>query len=147
MGLAISPSAKRTITARYHTSENGCRTYPTYAASVSMKNNPLRTSFRSVTQATDSTCNGWIANNAAVNALGHKPARHTLKNQKEQNGRCGVQQHIGQMVSPRVQAKELTVQHEGNPSQRDPVLGMQAGKRPEKPCALNPCKTSGLSKT
>ena len=37
-----------------------------------MPNSPLSTSFRSVTQATDSTCSGWTAKMAAVNALGHK---------------------------------------------------------------------------
>ncbi len=36
-----------------------------------MKNTPLRTSFRSAIQATDSTCKGCKANTAATQALGH----------------------------------------------------------------------------
>ena len=37
-----------------------------------MKNSPLRTSFRSATQATDSTRNGWMAKMAATKALGQR---------------------------------------------------------------------------
>ena len=34
-----------------------------------MKNNVLRTSFRSEIHATDSTCSGWITKSAATTAL------------------------------------------------------------------------------
>ena len=39
-----------------------------------MKNKPLKTSFRSVTQATDSTRKGCSAKRAAAKALGHNRA-------------------------------------------------------------------------
>gem|GEM_PF-3964713 len=39
---------------------------------VSRKKNPLNTSLRSDTQATDSARNGWTANSAATNALRHR---------------------------------------------------------------------------
>ena len=38
------------------------------ASSVSMKNRPLKTSFRSTTHATDSARSGWMPNTAAANA-------------------------------------------------------------------------------
>jgi hypothetical protein len=39
---------------------------------VSRKKNVLNTSFRSATQATDSTCSGWSANSAATIPLRHR---------------------------------------------------------------------------
>ena len=36
---------------------------------VRNQKNPLNTSFRSATHATDSTCSGWIAKSAATTAL------------------------------------------------------------------------------
>ena len=68
IGLARSPSANSSRTAAYRS--GSCRrTYATYASSVSSQKNVLSTSFRSDTQATDSTCSGWIANSAATTAL------------------------------------------------------------------------------
>ena len=50
-----------------------------------MKNSPLRTSFRSATQATDSTRRGCSAKIAATKALGQKPAGHLPQHQEEEN--------------------------------------------------------------
>ena len=64
-----------------------------------MKNRPLSTSFRSVTQATDSTRSGWTANSAAASALGHKPAGHPPQRQEEEQRGGGVQEDVGEMMS------------------------------------------------
>ena len=56
-----------------------------------MKNSPLRTSFRSATQATDSTRRGWTANRAAAKALGQKIAGHPPQDEKQNDRRGGVQ--------------------------------------------------------
>ena len=50
-----------------------------------------------------------------------EPARHPPQDQKQQDRRRGVQQHIGEMVSPGLQPVNLAVQHVGHPRQRVPV--------------------------
>ena len=47
----------------------------------SMKKNALNTSFRSDTQATDSTRKGWMANTAATKALRHSRPGHLPQDQ------------------------------------------------------------------
>ena len=47
-----------------------------------MKKNALSTSFRSATQATDSTCSGCQANNAATQALRHSAPVMRLRTRK-----------------------------------------------------------------
>ena len=55
-----------------------------------MKNSPLSTSRRSATQATDSTCKGCRANNAATSALGQSAPviRHRTKNSVTADAAC-----------------------------------------------------------
>ena len=92
-----------------------------------MKNSPLSTSFRSATQATDSTRNGWMANTAATKALGQRSPVIRRRTRKRRIARGGVQQDIGQVVSAGViQSVELAIQHVGEPSQRVPVAGMSS---------------------
>src|SRR2546425_10261879 len=96
IGLLIKPSAKKRIVRAYQreawsvedfaaaphsTLDNASSpaldfglwtldfTYAPYAQSVNKKKNPLKTSFRSEIQATDSTLNGCQANSAATNKL------------------------------------------------------------------------------
>src|SRR6266542_2818305 len=57
IGFVINPNAKSRSSNRYRPNL-GWRTYHTYAHSVSIQKSVLSTSFRSATQATDSTCNG-----------------------------------------------------------------------------------------
>ena len=45
--------------------------YRVYAINVNIQKNALNTSLRSAAHATDSTCNGCQANNAATNVLRH----------------------------------------------------------------------------
>lgn len=54
MGLAINPRANNARTAAYRR-PSGLFPYHAYAHMVSIQNSVLRTSFRSETQATDST--------------------------------------------------------------------------------------------
>ena len=58
-------------------------------------------SLRSVTQATDSTRNGWMANKAATKALGQVHAGHLLEDQEEQYGIGRVQQQVDQVMPAR----------------------------------------------
>src|SRR6185369_2650747 len=68
IGLDIRPSTKDKRARKYSI---GFRfaAYSAYRKRVENQNNALRTSFRSATQATDSTCRGWSANKAATNEL------------------------------------------------------------------------------
>ena len=76
-----------------------------------MKKNPLNTSLRSATQATDSTRSGWMANTAATKALRQNAPGHVPQHQKQADGRCGMQQNIGQMM-----AAGIAVHRTGNPA-------------------------------
>ena len=71
---------------------------------VSMKNNPLSTSLRSATQATDSTRNGWMAKTAATNALRQRAPVIWRRTRKSDDDRCGVEQDIGEMMSAGMQS-------------------------------------------
>ena len=71
MDFAISPKRKNRATGRYRRTE-GDSEYQAYARNVSIRKNVLSTSFRSETQATDSTCSGCSANRAATRALRHR---------------------------------------------------------------------------
>ena len=64
-----------------------------------MKNNPLRTSLRSATQATDSTRNGWTANTAATTALGQSRRSFAADEEQQDRGRR-VQEDVGQWCPP-----------------------------------------------
>ena len=96
-----------------------------------MKNSPLSTSLRSATHATDSTRKGWIAKTAATKALRQSAAVIWRRTRKSKNGRGGVKQDVGEMMSARVQTVKLTVQHMGKPGQGMPVVGMGLGECPD----------------
>ena len=81
MGLDIKPSAKKTI-ASQKLQRRFSLANRTYAKSASNAKKVLKTSLRSETQATDSTCNGCQANKAAMNALGHKASVKLNSNMK-----------------------------------------------------------------
>jgi hypothetical protein len=68
IGFAMSPSARPPTTARYRPVPRR-RVHATYASVVRSQRHVLRTSFRSATQATDSTCSGWTPKSAATSAL------------------------------------------------------------------------------
>ena len=67
-----------------------------------------------------------------------QPAGHPPQDQEQKACRGGVQQHIGQMVSPSPKAIQLAVEHGREPAQRDPVVGMKLGKRPDDPRRREP---------
>ena len=99
-----------------------------------MKNSPLSTSFRSVTQATDSARSGWTANTAATNALGHETACHPPKNQEQQDRRGGVEQHVGQVMGRGAVAQKVPDEHVRHARQRGPAFQVALGKcRPDAP--------------
>src|SRR5580704_2405971 len=75
IGFAIRPRTNTAAIRKYRLSR-GRRRYRRYAHTVSIQNSVLRTSFRSDTQATDSTWSGCAANSAATNALG--PSRPVI---------------------------------------------------------------------
>jgi hypothetical protein len=68
MGLDKSPPVKASTTTKYRHAP-GRLAYQPYASKVSIQKKPLSTSFRSATQATDSTRRGCTANRAAAIAL------------------------------------------------------------------------------
>jgi len=55
---------------------------------------------------------------------------HPVKNEKEQQCICNVEQEIGQMMPSRVQPKELNVEHVGHPCHGMPVWGMTGRECP-----------------
>ena len=88
------------------------------------------TSLRSATQATDSTCTGWMPNKAATKALCQRPFVILKRTKKEQDGVGDVKQEVSQMVPCGVQAEDLDVQHVGHPGQGMPVTGIADGESP-----------------
>jgi hypothetical protein len=49
---------------------------------------------------------------------------HPVKNEKEQQCICNVEQKVGQMMVARFQSKELNIEHVGHPCHGMPVCGM-----------------------
>ena len=75
MGLLIKPNAKKTRAGTYPFDQRaepaaGSCAYRAYVQIASDQNRVLKTSFRSATQATDSTCRGCNPNRPARTALG-----------------------------------------------------------------------------
>ena len=89
-----------------------------------MKNNPLNTSLRSDTHATDSTCKGWMANSAATKAPGQNVpvSRRNKRNSSTAFAACRIT--LVRCGPDRTGAKPLRVEHEGQPRQRMPVGGV-----------------------
>ena len=58
---------------------------------------------------------------------------HPPQDEKQEQGRGGVQQHVGQMASGGTGTIKLAVRHERQPRQRVPVGGMALGERPSDP--------------
>jgi predicted metalloprotease len=55
---------------------------------------------------------------------------HSVKNEKEQEGVGHVKEKVYQMMPPRVQSEQLTVEHVGYPGQGMPVANMEGCKSP-----------------
>jgi hypothetical protein len=55
---------------------------------------------------------------------------HPVKNEKEQQRICNVEQEICQMVPSRFQSKELNIEHVGHPGHGMPVCGITGRKGP-----------------
>ncbi|MBK7047273.1 MAG: hypothetical protein IPH48_12365 [bacterium] len=66
--MDISATAKQRSENKRARGDNAATSGFACGSSASRKKNPLSTSLRSATHATDSTCNGWIANSAATSA-------------------------------------------------------------------------------
>ena len=118
--------------------------YRTYAHSDSSPKNALKTSLRSATHATDSTCNGCKANSAATNALRHVAAVRTPEQQKQQHRVGGVQQKVRQMRADRTFAKQFRVQHQRQPRQRMPVAACPVVNAQTTLPGVRPVRTWGL---
>ena len=78
IGLLASPSKKNSNSKPYQ-ARNLVSTYRTYAHSVSSANKVLRTSLRSATHATDSTCRGCTPKSPATTALFRVSSRHAAE--------------------------------------------------------------------
>src|SRR4030095_1011589 len=57
-------------------------------------------------------------------------AGHFSQREKQQSGGDGVQQHVSQMMSSRLQTVQLTVQHVRHDSERMPVTAHSVRKGP-----------------
>jgi hypothetical protein len=55
---------------------------------------------------------------------------HPVKNEKEQQRICNVEQEIGQMMPSRFQPKELNIEHVGHPCHGMPVCGITGRECP-----------------
>jgi len=85
MGLAISPSASRAKSKARQDLRLSLRAQRSWASNASMKKNPLSTSLRVDTQATDSTCSGCRAKTPAANALGQGSLERRSSARKSSN--------------------------------------------------------------
>ena len=61
---------------------------------------------------------------------GPKLAGHSPQNEKQRDRRGGVEQHIGQMMPPGVQAEELAIEHVRQRGQRIPLAVGPVGEGP-----------------
>ena len=87
-----------------------------------MKNRPLSRSFRSATQATDSTRNGCTANTAATKALGHKPPVIRQRTRKSRIADGRVQHDVGQVMHAGMsRSVELAIECMRQPGERMPI--------------------------
>ena len=89
MGFDNRPATKHAITSTYLWML-GFLTQLVYVHIVSSQKTVLNTSLRSAIQATDSTCIGWMANNAATNALRHREpvTLSSSENSSSTHARC-----------------------------------------------------------
>lgn len=62
---------------------------------------------------------------AGPETMGHLP-----QDQEQEHGGGGVQQHVGQMVSSRIESIHLAIEHVGEASQRNPVAQLEIGEGP-----------------
>ena len=129
IGLLSSPRVKKATEAMYHAAPPR-RAKCVHAASVSRKKKPLRTSFRSATQATDSTCSGWSAKIAATIALRAIPAGHAAEDEVDEDDVGAMEQQIDRVMPARMNAEELAVEHVRKPGQRVVVGDMRLGECP-----------------
>jgi hypothetical protein len=85
-----------------------------------MKKSALRTSFRSATQATDSTRKGWIAKIAATNALRQVLAVIRRRTKKSKSA-AKVCSRTGKMMTGGIQPKEVNIEHVGKGGKGMPI--------------------------
>ena len=95
--------------------------YRAYAPRHNNPKNVLKTSLRSATHATDSTCSGCKANSAATTAGRHcaPVRRRSSRNSSSVLATCNSQAR--RVMASRLQPIELAVRHVRNPGQRMPV--------------------------
>ena len=99
--------------------------------SVSSQKKAHNTSFRSAAQATDSTCSGSHAKNAATNALPHRPGRAAQKNEQQQGVRH-MKEQVDEVMSAGVDTEERAVGLMRDPSERMPVRLLAGLERPDR---------------
>ena len=109
-----------------------------------MKKTPLKTSLRSVTQATDSTRNGCRANSRRGKDTRPEPAGHLPQREKQQSRRNSVQHHIREMETAGTEPEELAVDHERQPRQRMPSARMAGSQRPRDALGAQPVRDPGI---
>jgi hypothetical protein len=143
--LLRRPRTKHSATHRYRTAP-GRSAYRAYPHRLRKKNSPLSRSFRSATQATDSTCSGCTPNSAAAKPLRHtepvirestKNSSTVLRRWKKRLTRwCApdrveeVEKEADQVVRAGVQAEQRHVRHVREPGQRVPVRGVERREGP-----------------
>ena len=137
MDFAISPKRKNRATGRYRRTE-GDSEYQAYARNMSIRKNVLSTSFRSETQATDSTCSGCSANRAGHQRAPPQGPRHPEERQEQDHGAPRVQQHARQVVPPGPQPVEVAVQHVRQPRERVVEPEVQGRERPPRVLPRHP---------
>jgi len=110
---------------------------------VSSAKNALRTSLRSATQATDSTCRGCQANSGDQ---GRAPDRAGQPSQQaeQQEGVGNMEQEIGDVMAAGVEAIKLAIQHVREPGERMPVAGVTGGERPGDGVRMEPVLDGGV---
>ena len=87
-------------------------------------------SFRSATQATDSTRNGWMANRAAAKAAGQQSPvmRNSTRNSSTATAACSST--FMKMMAAGLYAITAVVQHVRKPGERMPVVGVAGREGP-----------------
>src|SRR5438132_133275 len=71
-------------------------------------------------------------------------ASHSVEREKEEEGICDVEKEADQVMSARVQAEELDVEHVGEPSQRMPVCRVPSLKGPQHPSPVQTLPDDGI---
>ena len=104
--------------------------------SVRTKNSPLSTSFRSATQATDSTRTGARRKETRQRRVRSRAAGHPPEDEIEADRGHGMQQDAGQVMAAGPKPVELAIEHVRERRQRMPVDAQRAQEND----ARSPCE-------